>query len=955
MAETTATPVYVAGGTVQAAPGGVYLERAADSSLLKLCREGAFAFVLTSRQMGKSSLMIRTAEALDAEGVRSVIVDLTSLGADLTADQWYKGFLLNLEDQLSLSTNASRWWQEHQELGIVHRFNLFLRKVVLTEVPERVVIFVDEIDTTLRLPFTDDFFTAIRYLYNARADTPELARLSFVLLGVATPGDLIKDPERTPFNIGQRVDLTDFTMEEARPLLAGLSLPGERAEQAIGWVLRWTGGHPYLTLRVFQSFTAKPLEAWTEERVGHRIAELYFGTMATQDSNLLFVRDMLTKKAFDSRAVLETYRKIHRARKVQDEELSLVKSWLKLSGVVCPDSGLLRVRNRIYEEVFTPKWVGQHLGINWPRFLTRTGWAVLAALVLVALPVSVYRYGVVKARVAELDRAEALTAKQEALRQKKEAEQQRASALRGADHAQRSLARAELALADALAQKTTAERQAAEAEAEKQRATQLAQEALAEKVQVETAVTRAMESATRARDRLVDEARQSAETAKAEIEKRLAEVLAVQSSALRETQPSLSSLLAVESLLRSPVNPTAEQILYAALPLLPEPAGRRILTDGSRFDALSLDGSRALVVQDGRARVLDAQSGKMTDIATQPEDKLRFSEDGRWLFGFRGVELVRIDTGTGREVPFSSLMDLGKFWVDTSSLQVEGKYFTVSEPDLVHVWNLEEGSEVATIKTKAGSRVLAMSANARRLAIVDPAGVLTSWTLDAKKKPKARRIPYLHGANTAAFNDKGDRLAIAGSTDEEVSIWDVTKDSPPGKFRASLGQLISSLSFNPDGKLLLAAGTDGTVRIWSWGDQNKGAVNLHHESHVVLMSFTQDGSRLVTVTDEGVVRVWRTGDWTELARLGSGRSPLWGDEAFIGFSSKGDDLVTIQEATMERWKIPDRQPAEPSREELLDQVCKRLGRSLSSEEWKQYLGAEEYRETCPGVSVPVLP
>ena len=58
-----------------------------------------------------------------------------------------------------------------------------------------------------------------------------------MLVGVATPSDLIRDPKRTPFNIGQRVDLTDFTFEEALPLAEGLGLDTEKAQQVLGWVL----------------------------------------------------------------------------------------------------------------------------------------------------------------------------------------------------------------------------------------------------------------------------------------------------------------------------------------------------------------------------------------------------------------------------------------------------------------------------------------------------------------------------------------------------------------------------------------------------------------------------------------------------------------------------------------------------------------------------------------------
>ena len=68
-----------------------------------------------------------------------------------------------------------------------------------------------------------------------------------MLIGVATPGDLISDPKRTPFNIGRRVDLTDFSLEEVQPFATGFGLPTKEAAQALKWVLKWTHGHPYLT------------------------------------------------------------------------------------------------------------------------------------------------------------------------------------------------------------------------------------------------------------------------------------------------------------------------------------------------------------------------------------------------------------------------------------------------------------------------------------------------------------------------------------------------------------------------------------------------------------------------------------------------------------------------------------------------------------------------------------
>ena len=71
---------YTVGGPVQAG-SGVYVPRRADGELLALCREGTFAYVLTARQMGKSSLMVRTARQFTEEGMAVAIVDLQGWGS----------------------------------------------------------------------------------------------------------------------------------------------------------------------------------------------------------------------------------------------------------------------------------------------------------------------------------------------------------------------------------------------------------------------------------------------------------------------------------------------------------------------------------------------------------------------------------------------------------------------------------------------------------------------------------------------------------------------------------------------------------------------------------------------------------------------------------------------------------------------------------------------------------
>jgi len=333
--------------------------------------------------------MIRTAEELQAEGFRAVTVDLSQIGTGSDAEQWYGDVLEVVADQLELTTNARVWWKQQVETGLTLRLTRFFEEVALAEVNEPIVIFVDEIDTTLSLGFTDDFFAAIRYFYVTRAQKPALRRLSFVLIGVATPADLIRDPKRTPFNIGERVDLRDFTPAEAAPLAAGLPLPPEHAQQALGWILGWTGGHPYLSQRLCSVLAADPPAEWSEAAVDQAVSHNFFGERSEQDNNLQFVRDMLTKRAPQgyTAELLRTYRSIWQGKQpVADEEQNLVHAHLKLSGVVSRDGLQLLVRNRLYQTVFNAAWIDDH---NPEGFWKRYG-PVLKRVVPVSISVVLF-------------------------------------------------------------------------------------------------------------------------------------------------------------------------------------------------------------------------------------------------------------------------------------------------------------------------------------------------------------------------------------------------------------------------------------------------------------------------------------------------------------------------------------------------------------------------------------
>ena len=62
--------------------------------------------MLTARQMGKSSIMVRTAARLRENGARVAVLDLTSLGQNLTAEQWYNGLIERAGQQFRLEDES---------------------------------------------------------------------------------------------------------------------------------------------------------------------------------------------------------------------------------------------------------------------------------------------------------------------------------------------------------------------------------------------------------------------------------------------------------------------------------------------------------------------------------------------------------------------------------------------------------------------------------------------------------------------------------------------------------------------------------------------------------------------------------------------------------------------------------------------------------------------------------
>ena len=134
--------ILQAGGTLNPRRH-VYIERPADDRLFALLRKGRYVNVLSSRQMGKSSLMVRTAHRLGAEGVRVIVVDLAAeIGVAESADAYYLGLLNKISRDLKLTQPLEPWWNSLVAETANQRLLRFFRELAANAVTGSLVFFL---------------------------------------------------------------------------------------------------------------------------------------------------------------------------------------------------------------------------------------------------------------------------------------------------------------------------------------------------------------------------------------------------------------------------------------------------------------------------------------------------------------------------------------------------------------------------------------------------------------------------------------------------------------------------------------------------------------------------------------------------------------------------------------------------------------------------------------------
>ena len=369
--------------------------------------------------------------------------------------------------------------------------------------------------------------------------------------------------------------------------------------------------------------------------------------------------------------------------------------------------------------------------------------------------------------------------------------------------------------------------------------------------------------------------------------------------------------------------------------------GRRLVHKTAVTDvSFSRDGKLLASCDTTTARVWDAASGESIappviqqepNIGSSMRDQLKsvdFSADGKLLGTANGDSTARIwDVSSGNEIVRLPL----KGSAYTASFSPDGKFFvTASSGDKaevnINLWNgpdwhlafqekgwgtlfipllLSPDGKLLGIADKNKLRILEVT-NRKQILSVDCQDLLSfAFSLDSK---------YI-----ATADEKGTVLVTEITSGQRMATL---------KHESEVG----STAFSPDGKYV-ATRSGRVAVVWEWKSE-KEVRRFPHEADVAALSFSSDGTTLATAAGNDA-RVWAVASGEELARV-SHDQPV----TRTVFSPDGKILATAGNdgvVQLSPWRSQD----------LLDEACARLTRNLTPEEWRQYLGDQPYRKTCP--------
>jgi WD40 repeat protein len=315
------------------------------------------------------------------------------------------------------------------------------------------------------------------------------------------------------------------------------------------------------------------------------------------------------------------------------------------------------------------------------------------------------------------------------------------------------------------------------------------------------------------------------------------------------------------------------------------------------------------------------------------EWKVSFSPDGKYVATAGGEAIARVwDIATGRQIARLPHQDIVE---DVAFVAPPGYLATLDSRDVLKLWEVPGTREILRVDAGNWIHSITFSLTGRFLAVANAKSPYSGEENGVKivDIPSGRNIAYISSRNLIrhiALSPDGKYLAIDDDDAKVVRVYTL----PAGQEISLLKDVrgVKELVFSPDGQhLAVSEGND--VKVWNVARNQTESV-LHHDQYVRSLSFATDGNLLATSEqDQNIARVWNVVTGQEVDRLANDAT-LWS----LVFSPNAKYLAAASDPLLRLWPMQSA--------DLIDEVCGRVTRNLSLDEWHQYLGDAQYHKTC---------
>ena len=149
---------------------------------------------------------------------------------------------------------------------------------------------------------------------------------------------------------------------------------------------------------------------------------------------------------------------------------------------------------------------------------------------------------------------------------------------------------------------------------------------------------------------------------------------------------------------------------------------------------------------------------------------------------------------------------------------------------------------------------------------------------------------------SVAFSPNGKMLASA-SWDQTVRIWNVNTGRLLHILRGHTNDIMS-VAFSPDGQTLASSSWDSTIRLWNPRTGKLKRTLTGHAGGVASVAFSPDGQTLASGSADQTIRLWNTKTW-KLERTLTGHTHV---VDIVAFSPDGQTLASgSRDTTIRLW------------------------------------------------------